>query len=308
MIDIMEVAENIYHIDNQLYSAPKGGSVYLISENKKALIDTGPSTSVPAVLEGIRQVGIEPEDIDYLVATHIHLDHAGGAGSLLKSMPWAQVLVHPRGARHLVNPERLINSMIEVEGQEGFIRNGEMVPINEKKVKSVSDGDILELGEKQMLTFIDSPGHATHHLCIHESRNNGIFTGDAAGILINEIVLPVTPPPSFDPEISIETVNKLIKIKASRLYFAHYGVTTEVRKILQSQIEKLRLWKEILAEAFRDNKLDGSLERIMAQLYSETGTDDIPDSLYQRLLGVVNMSIPGYMHYFQKKNQPEKAR
>ena len=308
MTDIKEVAENIYQIDNQLYSAPEGGSVYLINEQKKALIDTGPTTSAPAVLEGIGQLSLAPADIDYLVATHIHLDHAGDAGFLLKSMPRAHVFVHHRGARHLVDPAKLVNSMVAVEGNEALIRNGEMVPVQAEQVKSVYDGDVLDLSEKQTLTFLDSPGHATHHLCIHESRNNGIFTGDAVGVYIAGIVLPVTPPPSFDLEVSVDTVNRLIELKVSRLYFAHFGATTRVEEILQSAIDKLRLWGDILAEAVRDNKLDGSVEKIMAQLSSEVGAPDIPTPVYQRLLGVVNMSIPGYVDYLQKQNQPEPAR
>ena len=308
MVDIKEVATNIYQIDDRLYSAPGWGSVYLINEQKKALIDTGPTTSAPAVLEGIAQLGLAPGGIDYLVATHIHLDHAGGAGFLLKSMPRAQVFVHHRGARHLIDPSKLVNSMVAVEGNEALIRNGEMVPIPAEQVKSVYDGDVLDLGETQTLTFFDSPGHATHHLCIHESRNNGVFTGDAAGVYIAGIVLPVTPPPSCDLEISIGTVNRLIEMNASRLYFAHSGATTRVEEILQSAIDKLRLWGDILAEAVRDNKLDGSVEKIMAQLSSEIGTPDIPAPVYQRLLGVVNMSIPGYVNYLQKQNHPEPAR
>ena len=308
MADIKEVAENIYQIDNQLYSAPEGGCVYLSNEQKKALIDTGPTTSAPAVLEGIGQLGLAPGDIDYLVATHIHLDHAGGAGFLLQSMPQAQVFVHYKGARHLVNPAKLVNSMVAVEGNEALIRSGEVVPVPAEHVKSVYDGALLKLGEKQTLTFIDSPGHATHHLCIHESRNNGIFTGDAAGMYFSGIVLPVTPPPSFDLEVSIDTINRLIKLEASRLYFAHFGTTTRVKETLQSTIDKLRLWGNILAEAVRNNKLDGSAEKIMAQLSSEVGAPGIPAPLYQQFLGVVNMSIPGYVNYFQKQNQSERAR
>ncbi len=309
MPDIKEVAENIYLIDNQLYSTPGGGSVYLINEEKKALVDTGPTTSANAVLNGIRQLGLRPENIDYIIATHIHLDHIGGAGYLLKNMPCAQVFVHHRGAKHLVNPARLVSSMIAVEGDEALVRSGEVVPIQEGRLKPVYDGDTLEFGEKQLLTFIDAPGHATHHVCIHESRNNGVFTGDAAGIYIaeGEIVLPVTPPP-FDLDVSIDTINRLIKLKANRLYFAHFGATTGVEETLWSVIDRLRLWGTIINEAMRDDKLDNLAKRIVNQSCSKMEPGKVTAPLYEKLLGNVNLSIPGYVRYFQKQRESELVR
>jgi len=113
MVDIDEVAEKIYLIDDQLYSIPKFGSVYLLNEEKKALIDCGPTTSVNTVLAGVKKVGVKPEDITYIIVTHIHLDHAGGAGVLLRNMPQAQVVVHYKGAQHLINPVNLVNSATE---------------------------------------------------------------------------------------------------------------------------------------------------------------------------------------------------
>ena len=167
MVDINKVAENIYMIDAQLFSIPRWGSVYLIDEEKKALIDTGPTTSVKAVLDGIRSAGVKPEDIDYLIATHIHLDHAGGTGVIIKDMPKAQVIVHHRGARHLVNPAKLIRSVMATQGEEVMLKYGEVVPIEEERVKPVYDGDMLKLSDRQLLRFIDAPGHAPHELCIY---------------------------------------------------------------------------------------------------------------------------------------------
>ncbi len=203
MVDVSEVAENIYLIDDQLYSIPKWGSIYLINEEGKALIDAGPATSVHAVLDGIKKLGFKPEDIDYLIVTHIHLDHAGGAGVLLKDMPQAQVVVHHRGVKHLVNPAKLIGSVIELLGEEAMIRDGEVVTIAEDRVKPVHRGDVLRLSQGQVLEFIDAPGHAPHELCIYEKRNKGIFVGDAAGISILKrgFLFPETPPPSFDLDL-----------------------------------------------------------------------------------------------------------
>ena len=163
MVDIKEVAENIYLIDDQLYSNPEWGSVYLINEEKKALVDTGPATSVSVVLDGIKRAGVRSEDIDYIIVTHIHLDHAGGTGVIIKGMPHAQVLVHHKGARHLVNPAKLISSAIEVQGEETMVKHGEVVPIEAERVKLVYEGDVLKLSDEQVLRFIDAPGHAPGH-------------------------------------------------------------------------------------------------------------------------------------------------
>ena len=234
MVDISEVSENIYLIDDQLYSIPKYGSVYLINEEKKALIDTGPATSAKTVLDGIKRAGVRPEDIDYLIITHIHLDHAGGAGVIIKSMPRAQVLVHHKGSKHLVNPAKLLSSVIESQGEEAMVRFGEVVPIEAERVKPVYGGDELRLSDGQLLQFIDAPGHAPHELGIYESRNNGLFAGDAVGIYLaeNETLLPVTPPPSFDSELYINTLRGLMGLDVTRLYFAHFGASSKVQENL----------------------------------------------------------------------------
>ena len=213
MVDIKETAENIYLIDDQLYSIPKLGSVYLITEERKALIDTGPTTSVKVVLEGIKKTGIRPEDINYIIVTHIHLDHAGGAGVLLKEMPKAKVIVHRRGAKHMVDPAKLVSSVIATQGKKAMEREGEVVPVENSRVMPVDDGYRLELSERQSLKFIDAPGHAPHELCIYESQSGGLFLGDTAGMLVadKETLLPVTPPPSFDAELYVSTLEKLKK-------------------------------------------------------------------------------------------------
>lgn len=137
MVDITEVAENIYCIDDEVYGVKGWGSVYLIKEGGKALVDTGPTASAPLVLEGMAKVGVAPEDINYIIATHIHLDHSGGAGFLLKKMPQAQVVVHQRGAKHLIDPSRLVASMVAVQGEETKRMFGEVVPVEESRVREI---------------------------------------------------------------------------------------------------------------------------------------------------------------------------
>ena len=265
MVSVVEVAENIYMIDDLLYSIPKCGSVYFLDEDKKALVDTGPTTSSEVVIEGIKQIGNKPEDVAYLIITHIHLDHGGGTGTLLKSMPKAQVLVHNRVVKHVSKPERLVSSVIEAQGEEAMIRNGEVVPVDEYRVKPAHDGGTIMLSDRQLLTLLETPGHASHELCIHESRNNGIFVGDAVALHVagTDISVPVTPPPSFDLELYIDSLNKLMKLNASRLYFAHFGVSDKVEEKIKLAIDELKIRDEIIVKADRENSIDRAVEMVV---------------------------------------------
>ena len=304
MVDIKEVAENIFLIDNELYSIPKWGSVYLINEEKKALVDTGPATSVNAVLNGIKKTGIDPEDIDYVIVTHIHLDHAGGAGELIKYMPRAQVIVHDKGARHLINPERLVKSFASTMGERMMQKTGPVAPIDEEKVVPVSGDEVFKLGERQSLRVLHVSGHAPHQLCILESRNNGLFSGDAIGISVAEgkVLMPATPPPGFDLKLYLSTLQKLMGLDANLIYFGHFGATDRVRESIQTAMDKLQAWNTIISRAFVEKGFEAAFKRIRAQLYSELEPAKESETLYQYLAnGIVAMNIIGLLKHFQDK-------
>ena len=304
MVDIKEVAENIYLIDNQLYSIPKWGSVYLINEEKKALVDPGPTTSANIVLDGIKRVGVDPKNIDYLIITHIHLDHAGGAGVLIQDMPQAKVVVHHKGMRHLANPAKLVSSVRVAQGEEIMARLGEVVPVEMKRLKPVYQDDVIKLSEKQVLRFIDAPGHASHELCIYESRHNGLFSGDAIGISVaeNKVLVPVTPPPSFDLAVYLDTLKRLMTLKASALYFAHFGVSNQVEENLKLAMDKLQAWANIVSQAWPESGFDGAAAKLEAQLYLELEPMRKMASFYEYLAGtIIALNVAGYMQYYQDK-------
>lgn len=306
MVDIDEVAEKIYLIDDQLYSIPKFGSVYLLDEEKKALIDCGPTTSANTVLDGIKRVGVRPEDIAYIIVTHIHLDHAGGAGVLFKDMPQAQVVVHHKGAKYLVNPAKLIDSATEVYGEEPTIRHGEVMPIESRRVLAIHDGDTIRLGKEQILKFIDAPGHAPHELCIHETRNGGLFVGDAIGLSLveNEILLPFHPLPNFDLELYLNTLERLTKLAPIMLYYAHFGVSSKVQEDFRLARDKLQIWDDIIAKAIKENAIDDAARRLMVQVGAELepikGEGSLK-SLYEFLIQVyMPLCVAGHIKYYQK--------
>ena len=289
MVDIDEVSENVYIIDAQLYSIPKCGCVYLLNEENKALIETGPATSADTVARGIKKIGVSLQDISYVIVTHIHLDHAGGAGVLLKDMPRAQVIVHHKGVRHLIDPTMLIKGTIEVMGREQLERCGEAIPIEEHRVHGVGDGDTIRLSDRQTLKFIDAPGHAPHELCICESRNGGVFTGDAVGIYIpdGEILLPFHPPPSFNLELCINTLKRLMELDAATIYFSHFGISSKVQQTLQLAMDKVQAWDDIIAKAVEENAIDNAIEKMRAQVCAELEPiKEKLNSLYEHLISV----------------------
>lgn len=303
-VDVSEVAENIYMVDAQLCSIAKLGSVYLLNEEKKALVDSGPSSSASVVLDGIRQVGVRPEDINYIIVSHIHLDHGGGAGVLLKHMPQAQVVVHHKGAKHLMAPAELLDSSIEALGAEIIAQQGEVVPIEPHRLKLVHGNDTIRLSEKQVLDFIDAPGHAPHELCIYERRNGGLFVGDALGLNLagGRVLLQCHPPPSFNPPVCISTIERLKGLNATSVYFAHFGAANKVQETLQLAIDKLRSYHALMAKAVEDNTLDKAAEAISAQIRAEIEPVKRLPSLYEFVDNViVTPCIAGLLHYYRDR-------
>ena len=311
MVDVDEVAENIYLIDNQVCSIPKLGSVYLLNEERKALVDCGPPSSASVVLDGIRKVGVRPEDINYIIVTHIHLDHAGGAGVLLKDMPQAQVVVHYKGARHLVKLAELVESATKTQGAEIMALYGEVVPVEPERVQVVRDNDTIKLSGEQVLDFIDAPGHAPHELCIYETRNGGLFTGDVLGLCFaeGEVMLPCHPPPNFDLEESINTIQRLMKLNANIIYGAHFGASNKVQEILNLAIDKLQIYGNIVAKAIKENALDDIAEGVMAQARADLEPLRKMPSLYEFVTeNIVSSCVAGFIHYYQEKYKAELTK
>jgi len=304
MVDVREVAENIFMIDDQLCSMPKLGSVYLLNEEKKALVDSGPPSSASLVVDGIRKVGVRPDDINYIIVTHVHLDHAGGAAVLIKDMPQAQVVAHHKGAKHLVKLTELMESTIRTQGTRIVEQYGEVVPVKPERIQAVHDNDTIKLSEGQVLDFIDAPGHALHELCIYERRNGGIFVGDAIGLYLadGEVLLPCHPPPSFDVEVCINTIKILMTLNASRLYFAHFGVSNKVQEILQLAIDDILSYAGMVAEAARENSLDVVAEMLTAQIMAKLEPIKKTPTFYKLVVeDLLPWGVAGFINYYRKK-------
>jgi glyoxylase-like metal-dependent hydrolase (beta-lactamase superfamily II) len=306
MVDVEEVAENIYMIDDRVCSISKLGSVYLLDEEKKALVDSGPPSSASAVLEGIKKIGVKAEDINYIIVTHIHLDHAGGTGVLLERMPQAQVLVHYKGAKHLVKLTELMESATRTQGRRIIAQYGEVVPVEPERVGIIHDNDVIQLSGEQVLDFIDAPGHAPHELCIFEKRNRGIFVGDALGLYLadGEVLLPCHPPPSFDVEMSISTIKRLMTLNASQLYFAHFGASGRAQETLQMAIDQIQVYAGMVAAAVSENGLDGVAERLSKELRPALEPLKKQPAVYKLVSeDLLPSGINGFINYYSKKHK-----
>jgi glyoxylase-like metal-dependent hydrolase (beta-lactamase superfamily II) len=213
------------------YLRPGLVAVHLIIERgRAAIIDTGANRAVPLALAVLADLGIGPAAVDYVIVTHVHLDHAGAAGAFLAACPNARLVVHPRGAQHLINPAKLVSGTLAVYGEAAFhALYGDIVPVAAARVIEAGDGFSLDFNGRH-LAFIDTPGHARHHFCIHDLTSNSLFTGDTFGISYREFdvagrpfIFPTTTPVQFEPAALHASLDRLIARNADAAYLTHYG-------------------------------------------------------------------------------------
>ena len=214
-------------------------AVHLIVEcDRAAIVDTATNASVPRVLAALADKGIAPEQVDYVILTHIHLDHAGGAGLLMARLPNARLCVHPRGVRHMVDPSRLIEGTIAVYGEQHTRAvYGDILPVAEERILVAGEGTAIKLNDRR-LDFIDTPGHARHHVCVHDSRSNHVFAGDTFGLAYRELevdgrrsVFPTTSPVQFDPQELHRSVDRIRALAPAAVYVTHFGQVCDIERL-----------------------------------------------------------------------------
>ena len=219
-----------------MYSHVGHTACYLVVHNGcAAFIDTGTGNTVPYLLKILEIKGIPIDKVEYVAPTHVHLDHAGGAGLLMSKLPNANLVIHPRGARHMTDPSKLIISAMAVYGEKKFKRNfGEIIPIDEKRIIVAEDKTTLVLAGRK-LTFLDTPGHARHHFCIYDETSKSFFSGDTFGLSYRQLddengafILPTTSPVQFDPNAWQESLTRILSYNPENIYITHFGKVTEI--------------------------------------------------------------------------------
>ena len=283
---------------------------FLVRGEKTALVETGPKSSLRHVVDGLALAGVE--SLDWIIVTHIHLDHAGGAGALARRFPEALVAVHGVGAPHLANPTKLWNSAGRIYGDEMERLWGGIDPIEERRIRVLDDGDKVDLGDR-VLQAIETPGHAYHHHAYLDDATGAVFTGDALGVRLPDVgvVRPATPPPEFHLEKTIGSIERLRSLGASRFYLTHFGRhdagdrSLAPDQLCDEAIDALTTWLSWV-EAARAQKTDlddvAEVVRAHARDALEARLDPAAVDRMEQTTSY-RMNTWGYMRYLEKRDQ-----
>ncbi|SDX02178.1 Glyoxylase, beta-lactamase superfamily II [Marininema mesophilum] len=312
-IQIIDWGFDIFMIEGYDLGMAGRTGIYVIEAEELTLVETGPSPSVPYILEGLKERGYAPEDVKNVIVTHIHLDHAGGAGLLCQSCPDARVVVHPRGARHLADPSRLIEGAKMVYGDQFASLFDPVLPIDPARILIREDGDTLDIGKGHLLQFINSPGHAAHHFSIFDPVSKGIFTGDTAGIYYQQteeygfqFCLPSTSPNQFDPDAMRNSIARFETIGPERLFFGHFGMMDNPAEAYRQVLDGLDRFIDTASKAFKEGEgAKGVEERLKNHYHSYLLAQGIPQKhgLFTILNLDLEVSAMGIEHYWNKNDE-----
>jgi glyoxylase-like metal-dependent hydrolase (beta-lactamase superfamily II) len=248
---LFDAAPGITGIDTLMVGRSKVTSAYLIHAERPALVETGPAACHGELVSALTAIGIGPEDLAHIVVSHIHLDHAGGAGALSRSFPGATVWAHERGAPHLVDPARLVASTVRTYGEQRVAEMfGRTDPVPADRVRALCEGTELDLGDRTLVA-LDAPGHASHEVFLVDRTTGALFTGDGFGVFLPDVGLlrPATPAPEFDLELAVASIRRVRASLPSSLLFSHFGPVKEVEETCDLAIERLYGWTDAVRRA-----------------------------------------------------------
>ncbi len=311
---MIELEHNIYLLDAH-YMHSGVACVYLMRRgNEIAIIETGTAHTVPHILQALEEIGCSKEDVRYVIPTHIHLDHAGGAGALMEQCPHAQLLVHPRGAPHMINPEKLQAGTVAVYGADKFNRlYGKLQPVSADRVTEVPDGFELDFNGSR-LSFLHTPGHALHHFCIHDSASRGIFTGDTFGLCYPNLsqdgqpfIFATTTPVHFSPDDMLASIDRLMALQPALMYLTHFGSIKPTSTLVSLLKKSILAFKDIALKQ-QQNQTDrqAAIEQaLMKWLLDELGAE--PDGKAESwLANDVQLNAQGLEVWLQRLEKQSK--
>jgi glyoxylase-like metal-dependent hydrolase (beta-lactamase superfamily II) len=274
MTDITDYADSISAIDTGFFR-PRFDASHLIVENDRAaFIDVGTNHSVPRLLAALAEKRISRDAVDFVILTHVHLDHAGGAGALLRELPNARAIVHPRGVRHMIDPSQLIAGATAVYGAEEIERSyGTLIPIAAERVTAAEEGHVVNLAGRELLC-IDTPGHARHHFSVWDGRSRAFFPGDTFGLSYREFdtdkgafILPTTTPVQFDPDALKASIQRMLKFRPQQMFLTHYSRVTDVERLARDLFEQIDAMVEIALAYAADENRHARIMDALGELY-----------------------------------------
>ncbi|MFN2348900.1 MAG: MBL fold metallo-hydrolase [Thioalkalivibrio sp.] len=308
-----DLGDGITMIDAQLFRQGQVSTYLMIQGERAAFIETGTAHSVPGLLAVLDDKGIPRKNVDYIIPTHVHLDHAGGAGALMQHLPNARMVIHPRGARHMIDPEKLNAGASAVYGETQMERLfGKVVPVNEERIIEADDGFELDFNGR-LLRFLDTPGHARHHFCVVDEAGDGIFSGDTFGLSYREFdtehgpfVFPTTTPVQFDPDALHSSVDRLVDQGLAYIYLTHYSRVGDLPRLQADMHELIDAFVAMAREHAHDgNARHANLCRKMMTLLLKRARAHgctLPVSEMTKLLGPdVGLNVQGLGVWLDKQ-------
>ena len=311
-LNVSNIADGISVIDSGYFSKDFAAIYLLRQGNEVAIIETGNKYSATNVQKALKMDGLSFSDVAYIIPTHVHLDHAGGAGELMNRCQNAQLIVHPRGARHMINPSKLIEGAMAVYGEENFNKlYGEIIPIDSSRVIEADDNFILDF-EGRELKFIDTPGHARHHFCVWDKQTESMFTGDTFGISYRDLdkenevyIFPSTSPVQFNPKALIKSIYKIMEYKPQRVCLTHFAAIKPTQKVVDQLIDGIHFVSNLAKKYATENDaeliIQDEMMNYLLKGIEKIGNDDL-EFCRDRLKFDVEINTQGLIYWYQKIN------
>jgi glyoxylase-like metal-dependent hydrolase (beta-lactamase superfamily II) len=299
--------DGVSGIDTRMGGVSEITAGYLVHGERPALIETGPSKAAAAVADGVARAGLAPGDLAWIVVTHVHLDHAGGVGDLVRTFPDATVVVHPAGARHLNQPDRLLNSSARVYGELMDTVYGGLTPVEAGRIRAPEDGEHLDLGAGRRLQLLHAPGHAKHHMAVFDPDLGALYAGDGVGVLLpsNGVLRPATPPPDFDRDLAVASLRRFAKLEPAHLVLTHFGPIAPPAERLAEAEDKLLRWCETAEQAasLHGPELDHIEAALRERFEQEEGRQESSDPERYRLLNSYASNAAGLTRWLRLRQQ-----
>ena len=309
--NVYEYGDGIYAIDSEYEEARRAAVYFIVESGRVAMIDTVHNGSLGPTLDAMKLLGLGESQVDYICLTHVHLDHAGGAGTYMERFPNAKLVVHARGARHMASPGQLMEGVRSVYGAEEAKRlYGELVPVDEKRIVTPEDGQKLELGNREIVC-LDTPGHARHHLSYYDERTKAAFTGDVFGMSYPELdagehqgVIPTSSPVQFEPEAMIASIDRILALGVTRLFPTHFGEIHHPQEIAAD------LKRQIAAYVRVAETSGGDIDRIRSGLIrvfeNESEVQNWPQEWHdvkEKFAREIEMNAQGLKVWYDRKSR-----